>query len=57
MRMEVTGLRERFMQRSVCIRNSRMRPVFIDIRRDISWLLFDFTLDADTQTPGLLVAF
>lgn len=34
-----------------------MHPVFIDIRRDISWLLFDFTLDADTQTPGLLVAF
>lgn len=57
MRMGVTGLRERFMQRSVCIRNSRMHPVFIDIRRDISWLLFDFTLDADTQTPGLLVAF
>lgn len=57
MRMGVAGLRERFMQRSVCIRNSRMRPVFIDIRRDISSLLFDFTLDAGTQTPGLLVAF
>lgn len=54
----VAGFRERFMQRSVCIRNSlECAPVFIDIRRDISWLLFDFTPDAGTQTPGLLVAF
>lgn len=57
MKMVAAGFREIFMRRLVCIRSTRIPAVFIDILRDISWLLFDFALDAGTQTASLLVAF